>query len=116
MGWRFVVWGLGLLVVPCLLLFKRIGRPDLTMPTGAVVAAIAGAVWANWDRRGRKWFWYLTAALGALHALVIAWVRWPRVWIPTVVLVPIVLADVAVMTVIFGLIERWTDAGSAGPH
>lgn len=56
----------------------------------------------------------LTGAFSGLHAFVIVWVRWPRVWIPAAILLPIVLADVGVMTVIFGLIERWTDGTTGG--
>ena len=76
---------------------------------GAVSVCVIGEVTAAracWDRRHHLWFWLTLAATALIQSAVIILVPWPVTRFPGIVLLPIGLADCAVVYAVIRFVER----------
>jgi hypothetical protein len=76
---------------------------------GAVSVCVIGEITAAracWDRRHHPWFWLTLAVIAFVQGAIIILVPWPETRFPGIVLLPIGLADYAVVYGIIRFVER----------
>lgn len=84
--------------------------PDHPVTAGAISVCAIGEVMgarACWDLRHHPRFWLTLAAITVVQSAIIILVPWPQTRFPGVVLVPIGLADYAVVYGIIKFVERF---------
>lgn len=93
-------------VLVCLL-FEFFGRFDLAIPSLYSAVALGAVTAMRWQLRSHLSFWVTMGVLLAAHVLIILAVPWGTKWVPAVVIIPIVLADLYVMLEIVSAVERF---------
>lgn len=84
--------------------------PDHPGTGGAVSVCVVGeitAVSACWDRRHHLWFWLTLAVTAFVQGAIIMLVPWPETRFPGIVLLPIGLADYAVVYGVIRFVESF---------
>jgi hypothetical protein len=61
----------------------------------------------RWELRKYLWFWLTMACIVGAHIPLVLLVPWTSRWVPAVGLLPIVVADIAVIFGFLHLIEKW---------
>jgi len=95
------------ITLPVMLFFTLIGKTDLGLNVAIVLAMCVVAIRIRWDLRTRVWFWGVVLFVLALHVPLFFLIQWPHVWVPGVALLPIGLADLAIMLGAVKLVERF---------
>ena len=85
------------ILLPVLLFFSYIGKFDMGMNVAIVLGMWLLAIKIRWDLRTRVWFWGVVLFVLALHVPLFFLIRWPDGWVPGVALLPIGLADLAII-------------------
>jgi hypothetical protein len=90
--------------------FVFLGKFALVLPTLMSIAAVAYIVLAKWEVRRHVWFWPLIVVVAVLHVLAIIFVPWTTTSLPSIVALPFVVADVALVLGIITFLERHFDS------
>jgi hypothetical protein len=85
------------IMLPVVLFFRHIGKFDMGMNVAIVLGLCLFAIRIRWDLRTRVWFWGVVLFVLALHVPLFFLIHWPDGWVPGVALLPIGLADLAVI-------------------
>jgi hypothetical protein len=102
---QLIAIGCGGLVV--IFVLHRVGRFDLARPLGFSLATMGVLIAVKWQWRRRVWFWAFVAGIAAINLAVIALVPWTKTpWVPPVVQVPIMLAELAIVLTIMKPLEK----------
>jgi hypothetical protein len=82
---------------PFFLVFSILGDPGRGRAVAICVAIFFTTIWLRWDLKGKIWFWITLATLFAVHLPVLLLVRWSNASYAGAALLPIALADLAVV-------------------
>ena len=88
------------------LLFERLGKPGLAMPTMISLVAIAFTVFIKRGLIGRAWFWGVVGAFAALHVVALVSLSWRDNWTPAAALAGAACLDFFVMLGVIDGLEQ----------
>jgi hypothetical protein len=92
----FVIAALAIMLLT-FLLFRHFGRVDLALPASICLGMAVCLIRIRWDLRKRFWFWATILLVLLLHVPVILLVRFPRMTVNRVTLLPIGFADLLIV-------------------
>lgn len=95
------------IMLPVFLFFRYIGKTDMGMNVIVVLGMWLLAIKIRWDLRARCWFWGVVLFVLALHVPLFFVIQWPHGWVPGVALLPIGLADVAIILGAVKFVEKF---------
>jgi hypothetical protein len=95
------------ILLPVLLFFWYIGKFDMGMNVAIVLGMCLLAIRIRWDLRKRFWFWGVVLFVLALHVPLFFLIQWPHEWVPGVALLPIGLADLAIILGAVKFVEKF---------
>lgn len=101
--------------IPLVALFDHFGVLDLFMPVFGTVMVLFFTLRCHWELKRRPWFWATVAGWTALHAWMIARVRWPDKWVPARAWEGWMTLDLIALFVIIALIEKFLHEGPFAP-
>ncbi len=103
------LWAITLTAVtsPLFFLFDSFGKPGNGRAAWLSAMAILIAMKVRWELRKYKWFWLTMLCILAAHVPFVLLVPWTSRWIPAVGILPIVVADIAVIFGCLHLMEKW---------
>ena len=81
------------------------GYSALTRPTMYSVLVIWLVIKAKWELRVYSWFWLLIGSAVLFHVLLLALVPWNSGWIPALVAIPLLSADIVAWLILLILFE-----------
>lgn len=87
----------GLCSTPFYFAFAILGNPGRGRAAAMCAFVFFTTIWLRWDLRGKAWFWITLALLVAVHLPLLFLVRWSNTNYPGVTLLPIGLADLAIV-------------------
>lgn len=104
-------------------LFNLLGRFDLARPALCSMAMLGVFIAIKWKLRRQAWFWTTMTVIVVLHVLLILFVPWNTKWVPTIVIIPIGIADLYAMLAILSVVGKFmekdrylgSDAGRTNP-
>lgn len=106
---RKAAWVVILCSAPFFVVFAILGDLGRGRAVAICAAVFFTTIWLRWDLRRKMWFWITLALLVAAHLPLLFLVRWSSASYPGVTLLPIALADLAI---VYGPIRLLEMAGS----
>jgi hypothetical protein len=97
-----------LCLVPLFLLFGFLGYPGKGRAATLFAGVVATAIRASWNLRKHVWYRVTVTTLSALHLLLVLLVPWPSGSFPAVALLPVAVADFAIVYGSIKLAEKLT--------
>jgi hypothetical protein len=85
---------------------ERLGHAELARPIMISIGALAIIVIIYPELYRKPWFWMVMALFTGLHLPLIFLVHWSSGWIPSAVILPFCVADLAIMIWIISFIQR----------
>ena len=98
---------IGLLVIPVLELFIRLGKGEIGRAVCIDLVGILVAIRLRWDLKKYPWFWGIIALLLALHVPLLLFVPWPSGWVPAIVAMPFAVLDCMIVLGAVRFAERY---------
>jgi uncharacterized membrane protein YfcA len=98
---------IGLILLPVLVLFFYMGKPDMGLSVFIVMGATMFAIRIRWDLRKHIWFWAVIVTILALHVPLFFIVRWPSGRVPPLALLPIAVADCLIVVGAVRFVEKF---------
>lgn len=95
------------ILFPVLFFFRHIGKTDTGLNVAVCLGMCLVAIRIRWDLRTRFWFWGVVLFVLALHVPLFFVIQWPHGWVPGVALLPIGLADVAIILGAVKFVEKF---------
>jgi hypothetical protein len=116
-NWRGYFWTIAIVVLtsPLFFLFDSFGEPGNGRAAWVGAGMILIAMKVRWELRTHIWFWITMSCIVAFHIPLVIFVPWTSRWIPAIGILPIGVADLAVIFGCLSLVEKWmsTCGGSA---
>lgn len=111
------VWAISVaaLTSPLFFLFNSVGESGNGRAAWLSAMTILIAMKVRWELRKYLWFWLTMARVVGAHIPLVLWVPWTSRWIPAVGLLPIVVADIAIIFGVLRLVEKWKTPNSCKP-
>ncbi len=108
------LWSMAAVVLtsPFFFLFNSVGKSGTGRAAWLSAVAILLAMKVRWELRNYLWFWLTMACIVGAHIPLVLLVPWTSRWIPAIGLLPIVVADIAVIFGCLHLIEKWRSPNS----
>jgi hypothetical protein len=109
------LWSMAVVVLtsPLFFLFKSVGKTGTGRAAWLSAMTILLAMKIRWELRKYLWFWLIMACIVGAHIPLVLLVPWTSGWIPAVGLLPIVVADIAVIFGCLHLVEKWRNPNSS---
>jgi hypothetical protein len=95
------------LTSPLFFLFNSLGKSGTGRVAWLSAMAVFIAMKVRWELRNYVWFWLTMACIVGAHVPLVMLVPWTSRWIPAVGLLPIVVADLALIFGCLHLVEKW---------
>jgi hypothetical protein len=95
------------LTSPLFFLFDSFGKPGNGRAAWFSAMTILIAMKVRWELRKHIWFWLTMLCIVAAHVPLVLFLPWTAQWIPAVGLLPIGVADIAVIFGCLYLVEKW---------
>jgi hypothetical protein len=92
---------------------EHLGHAELARPIMIAIGALAIIVIIYPELYSKLWFWMVMTAFTGLHLALILLVHWSPGWVPSAVIFPFCLADLAIMIWIISFIQRRRRAQAA---
>ena len=94
------------ILTPVYFFVRHMWGPDRALTAFLCLAMSMVAVGICWELRERIWFWAVIFSLLALHIPLVAFVQWPRQWVPGIAFTPLGVADVAITIGIVRFVQK----------
>lgn len=94
------------MAAPIYFVFLYLGSSEVAKYMWMCGAVHIFAVKINWELRRHLWFWGTIAVLFGIHIPVIMRIPWPTHWVPAFSLIPLGVADLAIVHGVIVLMER----------
>jgi len=117
-NWKRYFWTLGIMVLtsPLFFLFDSLGKPGNGRAAWIGAGMILIVMKVRWELRKHKWFWLTMFFIVAAHVPLVVFAPWTSRWIPAVGILPIGVADIAVMFGCLHIIEKWMRVDETSDH
>ena len=104
---------IGIILLPVILLSVHLHQESLGRSVCVCLGALMVGIRIRWDLRSHFWFWGIIVLFFALHVPLFLLIRWPRGWIPAVVMLPVALVDCLIFLGVVRVVERLTKSNQS---
>jgi hypothetical protein len=101
------------LTSPLFFLFNSVGKSGTGRAAWLSAMTILLAMNLRWELRKYLWFWLTMACIVGAHIPLVLLVPWTSRWVPAVGLLPIVVADIAIIFGCLHFVEKWRNPNSS---